>query len=417
LSERASYPDLLARLDSVRGLGVDLGLGRIQLALARLGDPQLGFGAVQIAGTNGKGSTAAMAEAIFRAAGLRTGLFTSPHLARFTERIRVNGAEADGDRLAALDARVAATGVRLTYFEIATALGFLYMAEQKVEIAVLETGLGGRFDAVTACAPAATAVTSIALDHTEYLGGTIREIAREKAGVIKPGVPHLIGPLPAEAEDEMVRAARAAGAPLLRYGRDFGALPAGTPLALAGAHQRANAAVAVALVEQAARRLGRVVPEAAVTAGLAGVRWPGRLESIGDDIVLDCAHNPEGAAALAAALPALAAGRPVVLVVSLVRDKDAEAVLGALAPLAAAVVATRSASPRALSAGALAEQAGRHARETLAADDPRAALVEARRLAGPAGLIVITGSIFLVGELRAHLLGEPVDPRLVSDPV
>jgi dihydrofolate synthase/folylpolyglutamate synthase len=422
LTARPSYAQLLARLDSVRGLGVDLGLDRIRLALARLGDPQLGFGAVQIAGTNGKGSTAAMAEAMFRAAGLRTGLFTSPHLARFTERIRVNGAEADGDRLAALDARVAATGVPLTYFEIATALGFLYMADAKVEVAVLETGLGGRFDAVTACAPAATAVTSIALDHTEYLGGTIREIAREKAGVIKPGVPHVIGPLLAEADDEMVRAAAAAGAPLLRYGRDFGPPPVGAPLALAGAHQRANAAVAVALVEQAARRLGRAVPEVAVTAGLAGVRWPGRLESIDQpgtlgDIVLDCAHNPEGAAALAAALPALAAGRPIVLVVSLVRDKDAEAVLGVLAPLAAAVVATRSASPRAVPAATLAERARRHTAETRAVEDPRAALAEARRLAAPGGLIVIAGSIFLVGELRAHLLGEPVDPQPVSDPV
>src|SRR5262249_54786311 len=162
--------------------------------------------------------------------GVRTGLYTSPHLARFTERIHVGGAEADGDRLAALDVRVAATGVPLTYFEIATALAFLTFAEEGVELAVLETGLGGPLAAVTPCGPAATAVTSIGLDHADWLGGTLREIAREKAGIIKPGVPHLSGALPPEADDEMARAAEAAGAPLLRVGREL-ALP-DVPLAL-----------------------------------------------------------------------------------------------------------------------------------------------------------------------------------------
>ena len=178
---------LLARL-CARALGVELGLERVRRALTALGEPQRRFAAVQIAGTNGKGSTAAMTEAILRAAGWRTGLFTSPHLSRFTERIRVGGVEVDGDRLAALDRRVAATGVPLTYFEVATALAFLLMAEEQVDVAVLETGLGGRLDAVTACEPLATAITSIGLDHTDYLGDTLAEIAREKAGIIKPGV-------------------------------------------------------------------------------------------------------------------------------------------------------------------------------------------------------------------------------------
>src|SRR6188508_782061 len=160
-----AYADVLARLAGVRALGVDLGLGRMRLALDKLGNPQRRFRAVQIAGTNGKGSTAAMTEAV-----LRTGLYTSPHLARFTERIRIAGHEIDGERLAALDSRVAATGVPLTYFEVATALAFLAMAEDGVDIAVLETGLGGRLDAVTTCEPVATAVTSIGIDHTGYLG-------------------------------------------------------------------------------------------------------------------------------------------------------------------------------------------------------------------------------------------------------
>jgi dihydrofolate synthase/folylpolyglutamate synthase len=411
----ARYADLLARLEGARSLGVELGLERVREALGRLGDPQRRFAAVQIAGTNGKGSTAAMVEAIFRAAGLRTGLYTSPHLARFTERIRIEGVEADGDRLAALDARVAACGVPLTYFEIATALAFLLMAEERVEVAVLETGLGGRLDAVTTCEPAATAVTSIGLDHIEYLGATLADIAREKAGIIKRGVPHLVGPLALDADAEMAIAAVAAGAPLLRYGHEFAAPE--LPVALAGAHQRVNAGLAVALVEQAAARLGRVIPAGAVAAGLASARWPGRCELVAPDVLLDAAHNVEGARALAAALPALAGGRRVALVLSMMRDKDAAGVLAALGPRAAALVATRAPNPRALPPDELAELARPHVPVARAADDPLAALAEARRLAGDGGLVVIAGSIFLVGALRAAILGEPVDPRPTSDPV
>jgi dihydrofolate synthase/folylpolyglutamate synthase len=411
------YRDLLARLEGVRALGVELGLPRVRRALAALGDPQRRFAAVQLAGTNGKGSSAAMTEAILREAGVRTGLYTSPHLSRFTERIRVAGAEADGDRLAALDARVAAAGEPLTYFEIATALAFLTFAEEGVEIAVLETGLGGRLDAVTTCEPLATAVTSLALDHADYLGGTLREIAREKAGVIKPGVPHLVAALPSEADEEMALAAAAAGAPLLRLGRDFGAPDAA--VGLAGAHQASNAALAVELAARAWAHLGRggPLPAEAVRAGLAGVRWPGRLERVTSDVLLDCAHNVEGARALAAALPGLAGGRPVALLTSIVRDKDAAGILAALAPAVSMVVATQSGSPRSLPAAELEALARAHVATTKTSPDPIVALDLARRLVGHGGLVAVAGSIFLVGELRAHLLGEPVDPTPVSDPL
>jgi dihydrofolate synthase/folylpolyglutamate synthase len=420
------YVDLLARLEKARTLGVEMGLPRVRGALAQLGDPQRRFAAVQIAGTNGKGSTAAMAESILRAAGVRTGLYTSPHLARFTERIRVGGVEAAGDRLAELDTRIAATGVPLTYFEIATALAFLCFAEDGVELAVLETGLGGRLDAVTTCEPCATAVTSIALDHTDYLGGTLREIAREKAGVIKPGVPHLIGPLLPDADEEMERTAREAGAPLLRFGRDFFAPPADSTLGLAGPHQAANAAIAVELASQAWRALGRpgALPPDAVTAGLAGVRWPGRLERVANDLLLDCAHNVEGARALSAALPALAGGRPVALVVSVVRDKDVGGVLAELAPVASTIIATQSSNPRSLPAAELASAASAALAQTGApkgkvqsVPDPLVALNLARRYVGHGGLVVVAGSIFLVGEVRAHVLDEPHDPTLMFDPL
>src|SRR3954447_9726925 len=209
-------------------------------APATLGNPQRAFpAAVQIAGTNGKGSTAAMAEAILRAAGWRTGLYTSPHLCRFTERIQIAGTEVDGDRLARLDAAIVATGVPLTYFEVATVLAFQVMAEEQVEIGVLETGLGGRLDAVTVCAPLAAAITSIGWDHMDFLGSSLASIAREKAGILKAGVPCFLARVPAEADAVIDEVARAVGAPLLRFGRELDIDPDLPAPALAGAHQRA----------------------------------------------------------------------------------------------------------------------------------------------------------------------------------
>jgi dihydrofolate synthase/folylpolyglutamate synthase len=411
----APYAKLLARLRAVRSLGVELGLGHVREALSRLGDPQRRFAAVQIAGTNGKGSTAAMTEAILRRAGLCTGLYTSPHLVRFTERIRIDGREIDGDRLASFDPAVVATGVPLTYFEVATVLAFLAMADAGVEIGVLETGLGGRLDAVTTTEPLATAITSIGIDHTSYLGDTLTAIAREKAGILKPDVPCFVGRLPAEADAEIDRVARAVGASLARLGRDL-ELPAAAP-GLAGPHQRANAAVAIALARAAARRLGRPLDEPTIAAALADVRWPGRLEALGDGLLLDCAHNEEGARALAAALAERAPGRRTVLVVSIVNDKDPGSILGALAGSAAAAVMTRSDNPRSLAPESLAAAAAGRFAEVATRDDPETALAEARRLAGSGGLVVVCGSIFLVGVLRARLLGEPLDPEPTSDPV
>jgi dihydrofolate synthase / folylpolyglutamate synthase len=338
------YADLLARLDVAAGtLGVEMGLDRVRRALARLGDPQRRYLTVQIAGTNGKGSTAAMAEAILRRAGLQTGLYTSPHLARFTERIRVSGREADGDRLAALDVGVQACGERLTYFEIATVLGFLTFAEAGVDVAVLETGLGGRLDAVTCCQPLATAITSIGIDHTDYLGATLADIAREKAGILKPGVPCFVGGVSPEAAAVIAGAAAAVGAPLRWLGTDFSA-PA-EHVGLAGPHQADNAAVALALAGAVAARLDRKLDAPTVAAALGDVRWPGRLERLADDLWVDCAHNAQGARALAAALPGIAGGRPVTLLMSVARDKDTDGILDALAPIARRLIATANASP------------------------------------------------------------------------
>ena len=415
----ARYIDLLARLEALRAAGVLLGLDRMRAVLARLGDPQRRVVTVHIAGTNGKGSTAAMTDAILRAAGLRTGLYTSPHLSRFTERIRIGGVEADGDRLAALAERVAALNIPLTYFELATALAFLAFAEDDVDVAVLETGLGGRLDATTVCEPVATAITSIALDHTEVLGATLAEIAHEKAGIAKPGVPLFLAPLPPEADAAITAIAATVGAPVYRHGRDFGAPPGRS--ALGGPHQEGNASLAAALARRAVEACGRRLADHDVAHGLGDVTWPGRMEWLGEGLLLDCAHNPEGAATLAAAVwPA--ERRPRALVFSAVAGKAVPEMLAALAPAFEFIVATRSSSERALPAQTLAGLAssavasGPPGPVVSQVADPIAAVESARTLVGPAGLVVVAGSTFLVGDVRAAVLGEARDPLPTSDP-
>jgi dihydrofolate synthase/folylpolyglutamate synthase len=440
-----SYVDLLARLEKVRHLGVSLGLERVYAALNALGNPQRAGAFVHIAGTNGKGSTAAMTAAVLRQAGFRTGLYTSPHLSRFTERIVVDGREVEGDLLARLDARIEATGVALTYFEVATVLAFLAFAEAGVEVSVLETGLGGRLDATTCCEPVATAITGIAFDHTEILGGTLPEIAREKAGIAKPGVPLFLGPMPHDAEAEILRVAGAVGAPVLRLGREFHSSPrlVAAPITLPGAHQQTNAAIAIALARTVATHLAgraaavREVTDAIVEGALAGVVWPGRLETVAPDVLLDCAHNPDGAAALARHLlagDAVAGSRQRrALILSVVNGKAADGILDALAPCFDMIYATRSSSERALAPEDLRNRASEAIRGRIRSiADPLAALDLARAEllastpessrgadASPGALprIVVAGSIFLVGDVRAALLHEARDPIATSDPV
>lgn len=411
------YRRFVARLGQVRSHGVSLGLDRMRLALERLGHPELHVPAIHIAGTNGKGSVAALSESILRHAGFRTGLFTSPHLRRFTERIRIDGQEIDGDHLAEIDAQVEGTQVPLTYFEVSTVLAFLAFAEAKVDVAVLETGLGGRLDATSTCHPLVCAITSIALDHEAILGRTLHEIAFEKASIARAGVPMFIGALPAEAEARVTEVATAAGASVFRAGSGYPPAPA--PPALLGAHQLGNAALAVAISRHGAAALGRPLLEASILRGLAEVRWPGRLERVGD-VLFDCAHNVEGTQALVAALPD---SPRRVLVTSIVRDKNAAGMLAVLAPHFDHVIATRSPSERALSPEELAGlvvrtrgtgsgDVGGPARAVDCVADAREALASACRLAQevPGGLVVVAGSIFLVGALRVALLGGGEGP-------
>jgi len=395
-----AYDEVLARLAAAARFGMDLGLSRVEAALARLGHPERRLGrTIHVGGTNGKGSTAAMATSILSAAGLRVGLFTSPHLARVTERIRIAGVEVD--RAAFADAYERAVVPGLTFFEQLAVTALLVFAEARVDATVLEVGLGGRLDATNVVDAEVAVVTGVGLDHQDVLGPDVPSIAREKAGIFKPGRVAVVG---AGGEPEaipiLVEAAEKVGARVVRAGADVS-----WPVALAGTHQRANAACAVA----ATRCLG--IPETAQRAGLATVSWPGRLEEVGG-VLLDAAHNPQGARALAAAL--VGTKRPLAVVVAVSADKDLDGVVAPIARRAELVVATEAPSGRARPAADVGAAAARATGGRVVVEPSWREAVARARAHG--GRVVVYGSLFLVGAVRAALLGEPVDPVPLADP-
>lgn len=417
-------------LFSLERLGMKFGLENIQRLCAALDHPERSFPSIIVAGTNGKGSVTAMTAAALHASGCRTGRYTSPHLERIEERFVIGEREVSrseletaADRVRGAIADLLADGTLEappTFFEAATATAFELFRRFAVEIAVVEVGLGGRLDATNVLTPMAAAITSIDFDHQELLGETLPAIAREKAGVIKPGIPVVTGPLPPEAAQVIAdvcreRRARYIDAPARVSVREVAAdggvrhtfataarvLP-GISLALPGAHQVANAAVAVCLLEELIG-LGVPVTDESIRAGLEHARWPGRLERVrwhGADVLLDAAHNPAGARALAAYLQRIGWTR-VTLVVGVMRDKDAGNMLLPLLPLADAVVCTTPPSPRALSAAALADLVrAMGADDVRAIHDPQEAVTMACR---EARRVVAAGSIFLIGPLRGIL--------------
>jgi dihydrofolate synthase/folylpolyglutamate synthase len=411
----------LKELLFVRGnFGMKLGLDSMREALAALGNPERETPALHVAGTNGKGSTCAFAEASLRAAGLRTGLYTSPHLTHFCERIRVGGEPISEERacelLEEIRARVpwALGDPGLTFFEIVTLMGFL--AFRGLDVMVVEVGLGGRLDATNVLErPLGCAVASLGMEHMQYLGPTLGHIAAEKAGIFKRGVAAVSAGQAGEAARVLAARAAELEIPLWRPGRDY-AFESREPepfcyqgkrwtvraphLALEGHHQRTNAALACALLEAAAGQ-GRLPVEARhLEQGLSSARWPGRLERIpapDGDVWVDGAHNPHAAAALARTLPAIAGGRPIRLVFGALQDKDAAGMLRELAPVAATLHYCAPDSPRALAPAELVKLHPGTAHATVAA-----ALDAARR---EQGVVVCCGSLYLVGEVRSHLLG------------
>ena len=421
------YEVLLARLYSAQRFGMKLQLDRMTSCLERLGWPQSRFSAViQVAGTNGKGSTTAFTESMLRASGLRTGLYTSPHLSRLSERFRVGGEELAPEALLEADRAVAcaaaAAGFDLTFFERLTAMAVWAFSNMGVEVAVLEVGMGGRLDATTAVGADVAAVTGVALDHQEHLGATLAEIAGEKAGIFRRGQLAVVGASgEAEAVPLLCNHARRAGVEALTVIDEAAIAAVPDQLGLFGAHQRANAASALAVVSHLEARLGRAIPPAARRRGLADCRLLGRMETIGDAplVVVDGAHNPQAARALAAAVRELRPAGRWVLVLAVSRDKDAGAIAAELAGLADEIVVTETASDRALAAGAVADavRAATPGRPVRCAPDVASALALARDLAGPDGAVLVAGSLFLAGEARQVLCGERADPRRVSDPL
>jgi dihydrofolate synthase/folylpolyglutamate synthase len=424
-----TYAEAVARLTALRGgehAGMRPGLERIEGLLAALGHPEEPYTLVQVGGTNGKGTIAATLATILKSAGRRVGLYTSPHLVSFRERIRVDGepipedAVADGvEALGTLVARFDAT-----VFEATTALALDHFARERVDVAVLEVGLGGRLDATTVGRPAVTVVSRIDLDHEAVLGATLTAIAMEKAAIIRSGVALSAAQAP-EVAEVIARRAQAVGVPVRVEGRDLHVAVrrrslAGQVLAcrgpgwafdglatrLAGTYQASNVLLAVA----AAADLG--ADEAAVRRGLARVQWPGRFQIIGREptFVLDAAHNPAGARALAASLREYFPGQAVTVIVGISRDKDAAAVLGALAPLARRIILTRARNPRAADPEAL--------RAAAPAAEPTSSVAEALALArrAPTPVVCVAGSVFVVGEALAELSGLGEQPCPIENP-
>jgi dihydrofolate synthase/folylpolyglutamate synthase len=391
---------------SLELFGMRFGLDRMQRLMTALGAPHRRFRSIHVVGTNGKSSTVRMAAAILAEHGMRTGAFLSPHLVSFAERIRVAGADLDEAAFGAAVERAARAAEKVdrtlgpddgvTQFELLTAAAYSELAGREVEVAVVEAGLGGRYDATSVIPSEVQVLTNVGLEHTRWLGPTIVDIAREKLAVVRDGATLVVGELHPDAEAE----ARAAAA---RHGARVVHAPGATelPLAAPGAYQRANFALATAAAEAL---LGELDP-AAVRRAAAAVRVPGRCEVIARDplTVVDGAHNPAGARALAQTLPEVLGGAsPTIAVVSALDDKDAAGILRELVPCCAGMVLTRNHNPRALPPAtleSLARQLGA-APEALHVElDPRRALARARELAGPAGAVVATGSIYLVADL------------------
>jgi dihydrofolate synthase / folylpolyglutamate synthase len=399
---------------------VVLGLERMRESLAELGHPESRLRSVQVAGTNGKGSTCAFLASMLRAAGHRTGLYTSPHLVSVNERIAVDETPisdaALGNRLLdILHRSPAARGS--TYFELGTLAAVEHFAREEVEVAVLEVGLGGRLDATTAAQPALTAITRVGLDHMEYLGETLTAIAGEKAGILRRGVPVVVAAQAPEALAAVEAAAAAVEAPLLLEGRQF-ALEAGhyrgpggplenVWLGLRGSHQSHNAAVAIALVRLLAAQ-GVPVDDGAIHRGLSETRWPGRLEEVpgSPPLLLDGAHNEDGAAALVAALDAPPwAGRPMHGVLGVVSDKRIGPILRTLLPRCASAALTPLPTPRSLAPETFVALARTLCPVVEVVESPAAGLERARARAGDDGWVLVAGSLYLVGAVKALLAG------------
>ena len=415
-------------------------LARMEALLEALGNPHRAYPVLHIAGTKGKGSTAALMAAALQAEGYRVGLYTSPHLEDFAERIRINGRPIPHADLPAVVERLKPCTARipnLTTFELTTAAAFLYFADRRVDVAVVEVGLGGRLDATNVVQPLASVITPISYDHTAILGSTLAAIAGEKAGIIKPGVPVIVAPQPPEARRRILAVAAGRGAPVVEVGRDWLYAPvarsldgqvlfvwhaAEQPLVdafvesggfqeweptrlripLLGPHQVVNAATAYAAL-QTARRQGLQVSQEAIRRGFPAARWPGRFEVLhrNPPLVIDGAHNRAAARQIRLTVDEYFPGWPVVLVFGASADKDIRGMLEALAPRARRIIVTRARHPRAAEPADLRAEVHRLGRAAQAFPDVEDALRVAFREAAGEAVILVTGSLFVAAAARS----------------
>ncbi|OGT99093.1 MAG: bifunctional folylpolyglutamate synthase/dihydrofolate synthase [Geobacteraceae bacterium GWC2_48_7] len=415
------FAEALEKLYTRRRFGIRPGLERITILLDRLGNPHRLFRTVHVVGTNGKGSTSAFFSSILSAAGYRTALFSSPHLVNFSERFRINGREAANERLAPLlEAVLAKAPEETTFFEIVTALGALFFAEEGVEIAVLEAGMGGRSDATAALTGIMTILTPVSLDHCDYLGATIAEIASEKTAIAEPGTPVVCGIQDSSVMKTITEYCLKGSNPLYSHGVEFDAnrtpdgilsyqgikfnferINPGIP----GRYQTGNAALALAAAE-AIELLGVTVTPQAMKTGIEEAYWPGRMEQVSENprIILDGAHNLAGMAALVESLEDQKYSR-LLVVIGMMQDKDLEAMLSLLAPHAAFIYAVTPMVERAVNSSQLAELCLAKGMTCEDSGSVAAGMEQAGLQASQEDLIIVCGSLFVVGEAKAHLAG------------
>ena len=410
------------RLFSLEQFGIKLGLDNIRAILAALGNPERAYRSIHIGGTNGKGSVAAMVERGLRAAGVKTGRYTSPHLDRIEERDAIDGVPVSAELFESVTADVFAAVDRAlehgslsvvpTFFEVSTAVAFEIFKRAAIDVAVVEVGLGGRFDATNVLTPTIAAITSIAFDHERHLGHTLSQIAFEKAGIAKRGVPLVIGRLPREAEARIAKVAKEVEAPIVdahatTTDRKYPPLT----LSLPGRHQLENAAVAVAIMERWSAMVSHVPTEAIVT-GLTACEWPARLEwlrvpadggSLSDsgELLIDAAHNPAGAAALASYLNDTGSNR-LPIVFAAMKDKDLPNMIAPLREVASAFFATTIRHARARTAEQLADEIRRMVQVPVQSDPSPVEAV--KRALATSKRAVACGSIYMIGPLRSRLI-------------
>ena len=422
----SQYQESIDYLYGLQKYGIKFGLNCTENLLARQGNPHHHLRCIHIAGTNGKGSTAAMLSSILKQHGLRVGLYTSPHLVRFTERFRISDEEVSPERILEIYSAVRQVVDDVeppTFFEMVTAMAFQYFAEEGVDWAIIEVGMGGRLDATNVIRPQVSTITNVSFEHEEFLGSTLAAIAREKAGIIKNRVPVVTG-----ASQPLVQAILKATclrleAPLFRLGKDFRVrrnaesalryeglrwrFPS-LDLNLLGWHQFHNAAMALATLEVLEKEGLLSLNPAAIQEGLLRIQWPARLEILQEKplIVLDGAHNPHGAECLRNALKQAFPERRLHLVLGIMADKNIRGILSRLLPRAETAIFTQPKYARAADPETLRRLARPYIQRHYVIPDPRAAIQQAKLLAGPDDLICITGSLYFAGEVK-ELFGEP----------